>query len=262
MFSNNQPSARADRIRNAGRICARGLLLGLACASARAADVNWEDVESRIQYGYYTEDARSLHNVMELLAPAEAADSLRSYYAGLANYRLALLAAKSDKGQAKDAANACVSRLDQALRERKDFADALALQSACLDEVATLSAWKSPFAASRSGEQIEKARHLAPRNPRVLLLDAVSLYERPSSTAADKARAQSGFKRAAEAFEAERQETAHTPGWGAAEAYVYVARCALEKGAPLEARDALERALLIAPEFAQARRLMVRITTG
>jgi len=263
MFSNNQrPGSRALRIRGAGRICARGIVLGLLCTSVSGADLNWEDVESRIQYGYYTEDARSVRNVMELLAPGEGADATRSYYAGLANYRLAQLTAGSDKSRAKDAANACVSRLDEALRDRKDFADALALQSACLDEVATLSAWKTPFAASRSGSQIEKARHLAPRNPRVLLLDAAGLYERPNSTAADKASALNGFRRAAEAFESERQEAAHTPGWGAAEAYVYVARCALDRGAALEARDALEHALLIAPEFAQARRLMARITSG
>jgi Tfp pilus assembly protein PilF len=52
------------------------------------------------------------------------------------------------------------------------------------------------------------------------------------------------------------------PGWGAAEAYVYLAKCQLDRGATLEARDALERALLIAPELAEARRLMKKITSG
>jgi tetratricopeptide (TPR) repeat protein len=219
-------------------------------------------VESRIQYGYYTEDARSLHGVMELLAPADAPDATKSYYAGLANYRLTQLAAAGDKSRAKGTAEACVSSLDLALQGRKDFADALALQSVCLDRLAALEAWRTPFAASKSGSQIEKARHLAPRNPRVLLLDAVELYERPKSTAADKEHALSVFRSAAAAFEAERQEAEHVPGWGAAEAYVYLAKCYLDRGATLEARDALERALLIAPEFAEARRLMAQFTSG
>lgn len=232
--------------------------------SGRAAQMNWLDIENRIQYGYYTEDSRSLAGVMELLVPSETGteSASKSYYAGLANYRLTQLGESRDRSRAKQTAKACVDSLDRALQSNKDFADALALQSACLDVLAALEAWRTPFAASRSGVQIEKARHLAPSNPRVLLLDAVEVYERPKATAAEKDRALGGFRKATAAFEAERQETEHIPGWGAAEAYVYLARCHLDRGATLEARDALERALLIAPEFAEARRLMAKITSG
>lgn len=241
-------------------------ILALALAmlpwNTGSAEMNWLDVESRIQYSYYTEDTRGLANVMELLAPADNASAQQRYYAGLTQYRLAELNLAKDRSRARDSAAACVSSLDKAVAQQKDFADALALQSACLEVLADLEAWRTPFAASKSGAQIEKARHLAPRNPRVLLLDAVETYLQPKATAADRDKALSGFKRAAAAFEAERQETEHTPGWGAAEAYMYLGRCYLDKGAALEARDALERALLIAPEFAEARRLMSKITSG
>jgi len=238
---------------------AAGLLLPLVTSGA---GTNWLDVESRIQYSYFTEDTRSLHGVMELLVPSDGDDATKSYYAGLANYRLTQLTAASDRSRAKEAAEHCVSSLDRAIAGRKDFADALALQSACLDLLAGLEAWRTPFAASKSGAQIEKARHAGPRNPRVLLLDAVGEYERPKSTAADKDQALAGFKKAAAAFEAERQETDHVPGWGVADVYLYLAKCFLDRGATLEARDALERALLIAPEFAEARRMMAKITSG
>jgi tetratricopeptide (TPR) repeat protein len=247
-----------------GSCVARVLAIGLALLppGIRGAETNWLDIESRIQYGYYTEDPRSLAGVMELLAPSDTESVSRSYYAGLANYRLTQLLEPKDRSRAKETAEACVNSLDRALKIRKDFADALALQSACLDVLAALETWRTPFAASKSGAQIEKARHLAPRNPRVLLLDAVAVYDRPKGSAAEKERALSGFKTATAAFEAERQETEHAPGWGAAEAYVYLGRCYLDRGATLQARDALERALLIAPEFAEARRLMAKITTG
>lgn len=238
------------------------IALALLPLGAWGAETNWLDVESRIQYGYYTEDPRALAGVMELLAPGDSDSAFKRYYAGLANYRLTQLTAASDKGRAKDTAAACVDNLDQALKIQKDFADALALESACLDLLAGLEAWRTPFAASRSGAQIEKARHRGPRNPRVLLLDAVEAYERPKPSAADKERALRGFQQAAAAFEGERRDTEHVPGWGAAEAYVYLAKCQLDRGATLDARDALERALLIAPEFAEARRLMTRITSG
>jgi Tfp pilus assembly protein PilF len=64
------------------------------------------------------------------------------------------------------------------------------------------------------------------------------------------------------AFEAERRETQRVPGWGAAEAYMFLARDLLDHSDPVAARDVLEQALLSAPEFAQARRLMGKITSG
>lgn len=242
-------------------LCAVPLLAGWPLRGV-CAEANWLDVESRIQYGYFTEDARSIRGVMDTLGPAESPDPARNYYAGLANYRLTLLLAGSDKGHAKEAAEHCVASLDRALQARQDFADALALQSACLEQLASLEPWRSPLAASRSGTQLEKARHAEPRNPRVLFLNAVEDYARPAANPADKDRALGEFRKAADAFEAERQNEDHIPGWGAAEVYVYLARCYLDRRSTLQARDALERALLIAPEFAQARRLMSKITSG
>lgn len=247
---------------------ARTLCLGFAIAAAvtvpavAAEKPNWSDIESRIQYSYYTEDVRALGTVMELLGPSDSDTASRRYYLGLANYRLSQLAAPRDKSRAQETADECADNLDQAVKMQRDSADALALESACLELLAGLQAWRAPFAASKSGSLIEKARHLGPKNPRVLLLDAVSVYERPKNTEADKNRALQGFEQAAAAFEAERLETEHVPGWGAAEAYVYLAKCQLDRGAALKARDALERALLITPEFAEARRLMKKITSG
>jgi tetratricopeptide (TPR) repeat protein len=239
----------------AGLMLVKTLCVGCGCAllatAVQAAEKpDWLDLESRIQYGYYTEDVRALENVMELLGPSDSDSAQRRYYTGLANYRLSQLAFARDKSRAKEAAEACVDNADSAAKMQSDSAEALALESACLELLASLQAWRAPFAASRSGSLIEKARHAAPKNPRVQLLDAVSLYERPKAS------------EAAAAFEAERRESAHLPGWGAAEAYVYLAKCQLDRGATLQARDALERALLMAPEFAEARRLMKKITSG
>jgi tetratricopeptide (TPR) repeat protein len=82
----------------------------------RGAQTNWLDVESRIQYGYYTEDPRSLAGVMELLAPSDTESASRSYYAGLANYRLTQLRMPKDRSRAKETAEACVNSLDRALK--------------------------------------------------------------------------------------------------------------------------------------------------
>jgi hypothetical protein len=236
--------------------------------SAASTETNWLDVESRIQYGYYTEDARAIASVLEMLVAAESDSALRRYYTGLGNYRLTQLVSTADRGRAKDTAAACVENLEQALKidaasdQKQANADALALASACLDRLAQLEAWRAPFAAAKSGSLIARARHLSPKNPRVLLLEAVEVYGRPKKSASDVDRASEGFEQAIAAFEAERRQSERAPGWGAAEAYLYLAKCRLDRGAALNARDALERALLIAPELAEARRLMAHLTTG
>ncbi len=245
-----------------------------------AGDSHWLDVESRIQYGYFIEDSRALRNLLEPLAIGDSPDVLRSYYAGLLAYRLILLAdAQADKpptaegaaesshksdrsnNEIRPLAARCVSSLDRALQARGDFADALALQAACLQRLAELSSWRAPLGRPKSSTQLRKALQLAPKNPRVLLLDAVDDYEH--GKAADGTRhGCEKFKNTAAVFDLERADLDQVPGWGAAEAYMWLGRCYLGIGDVLPARDALERALLIAPEFALARRLLSSITSG
>ncbi|MBV8741838.1 MAG: hypothetical protein JOZ12_08615 [Sinobacteraceae bacterium] len=232
------------------------------CAAALAAtELNWLDIESRIQYAYYTQDTRELQSVAALLAAAEGGGRDRNYYNGLANYRLTQLSGTRDRAAAKQAAQQCVTSLDQVLKTQRDDPDALALHAACLEWLAGLEAWRAPLAATRSGAEGERAKQLAPHNPRALLLSAVADYEhaKPGTPARDQAL--NGLRRAASAFEEERQQPEHTPGWGAAEVYVYLARGYFEKGAALQARDALERALLLAPEYLEARQLMSKLTS-
>ena len=233
---------------------------GASTGAAYAANDNstWLDVEGRIQYGFYTEDARALADVANELSHGEGErDTLQYYYTALANYRLALVLAARDKDRARDAVERCVDSLDGVLKANTNFAAGFALEGACLRTVAILKPWK-PLAGSKSNGQMERALKLAPRDPRVLLLDALSHGEDSKIDEASLAM----LKKAAAAFESERQGVDRTPGWGAAEAYTHLGRGYLERGDVLNARDALERALLIAPDFAQAKRLMTKITSG
>jgi len=72
----------------------------------------------------------------------------------------------------------------------------------------------------------------------------------------------SGARRAVAAFETERAGPEGLPGWGAAEAYLLLGQDLLAHNDPVGARDALERALLLAPDYAQARRLMAKLIAG
>ncbi|MGD9599044.1 MAG: hypothetical protein AB7G76_05535 [Steroidobacteraceae bacterium] len=232
------------------------LLIALPGGVAFAAE--WSDVEGRIEFAWYTEDLRALRGVIGTLPRADAAGdqdgALREYYLGLGYYRVALLTQARDKGSSRAAAEDCVGHLDRALDAHGDFADALGLQAACMKLLATLKPWKSPLLGARSGAQIERALALAPRNPRVLLFGA--------ALDGDPGRAFATLGKAVAAFEAERQGVAPLPAWGAPEAYLQLARSAFGRGDAAAARSALERALLLSPEFTAARRLLATLTAG
>ena len=234
-----------------------GVLATLASQAAPAAQNAWFDVEGRIQYGFYTEDVKALSDVVSQLSAVDTQDPIHHYYVGLANYRLSSVIAARDKTKAREAAARCVSRVDESVRAIRDFAEGLALQSACLRELGNLTPWK-PLARSKSDGRMERAVKLAPKAPRVLLLQALEHGESGKIDSAGLAT----LRKAADAFEAERQGMDRTPGWGAAEAYAYLGRGLLDQGDIVAARDALERALLIAPDYAFAKRLLYKITSG
>ena len=240
--------------------------LTLAVTGARADEVAWRDIESRIQYGYYTEDPAALRQLEELIAAGDPHDKLRGYYAGLLAWRRALLAATgaaaAQGGSASHYAQQCVSEVGAAISLEADFAEGLALRAACLAAPQELDGGFAPLAGHRARKDLERARQLATHNPRVLLVDAMSDYALAPSQGGNKDRALTKLRQTVAAFETERGGAEPLPGWGAAEAWLLLARDLLDHGDSVGARDALEHALLIAPEFAQARRLMRKITSG
>jgi hypothetical protein len=240
------------------------VVLVLPGAAVRADEAAWRDIESRIQYGYYTEDARSLTSLAGVLSADESHDKLHSYYQALLDWRRAQLAAQgaSAGASAGQLAQRCVSEADAALSAQEDFADALALRAACTVTPGTGRGLLVGFSDRRAHRDLERARRLSPRDPRVMLVDALSDYQLAPGAGGNQERALPKLRAAVAAFEAERGAAEHVPGWGAAEAYLYLAHDLLDHGDAVAARDALERALLIAPQFAQARRLMAKVVSG
>jgi tetratricopeptide (TPR) repeat protein len=234
------------------------IAMGVLCARAAAPDTQWLDTESRIQYGYYTEDVRALEQVAESLETDTSEAALRQYYLGLARYRLALLQQPRHANQAKEAAERCVSNLDIAAKDASDTPEALALEAACYRLLAELKPVSSPYFGLRVGNALHRALALAPKNPRVLLLVALDDYElhREGRTVVAELRT------SVSAFEHEREGIERPPSWGAAEAYAFLGRSLLEQGDAIGARGALEHALLLVPDFSYAHRLMARITAG
>jgi hypothetical protein len=239
-----------------------------AAAAARSAQTraHWGRIERRIESGYFQQDATGLAALTATLAPGGAAgnardEEWRNYYAALLGYRQALLA-RNDETRAWPFAQQCIDRLNRVLVVDTASAEALALQSACLALQSNLDPWRSPLAGRLSRARIDKALKLAPDNPRVLLLGALAARERPVFFGGDTQQAFRLMLQSVSAFERLSAPANGLPAWGAADAFTYLAQDYLTRGEALAARNVLERALLVAPDFARARRLMAEIISG
>jgi tetratricopeptide (TPR) repeat protein len=250
------------------------LLAGVAAMAAHPApavaspsSLHWTYIEHRIENGYFQQDAAGLSGLAATLSPAggaagEGKDAeWQNYYAALAAYRLALLAT-GDETRAWPYAQQCIDRLNRVLVVDTGSAEALALQSACLALQSNLDPWRSPLAAPLSEARADKALKLAPENPRVLLLGALAARERPRFFGGDSQQAFQLMLQSVSEFERLGAPAPGLPGWGAAEAFTYLAQDYLTRGQALAARNVLERALLVAPDFTQAKRLMAEIIAG
>ncbi|HET7810538.1 MAG TPA: hypothetical protein VFL16_08160 [Steroidobacteraceae bacterium] len=251
-----------------------------AAALTLAADIDWADIEGRTQYAYYTEDARALNGVLASLepkpvegeAPSAAQESSRSYFRALAYYRLAQVLSTGKKSKARGAVDDCGKQIDHLVDalpklalgvEESDAvkhqrAEAYALGTACT--IAGREMTSIPFVGGRIGSRIDEAVKLEPKNPRVRLVEALAAFDRAGNDAAARNAALQKLRNVTVMFEAARAGASSTPEWGAAEAYAFLGRALFDQRDLVGAREALERALLVAPDYAYARRLMAQIT--
>jgi len=261
--------------------------LALAGASAFAGTAfaqqptDWADVEGRVQYAYYTNDARALNSVLATLKPnveegeKESAEELvtRSYFRALTQYRIAQVLAPTKKGDAKDAISDCHDEVDTAVSalpkvpvgldetdaNRKHRAELYALVTACTLAGREMSTMPF-FGGGRIGSRIEEAVKLEPKNPRVRLVEALAQFDRAGKDEKEKAAALAKLRNVTQMFEVARAGATSTPEWGAAEAYAFLGRALFDQRDVVGAREALERSLLIAPDYAFPRKLMSQIT--
>lgn len=224
----------------------------LALPAHADEDGSWADFESRIQYAYYTEDARALANLAQLLAAGEGKDPWRDYYRALAQFRMTSLAAATPQ-EREAAAEGCADAASRATTAAGKSSEPVALEAACLEALGGLRPLRAPLALNKARKRMALALQLAPANPRTLLMEAADQRSEDAEKTLRKSIAR---------FEAERQGLSRTPAWGAADAYLALGRVLFQRGDLLAARDAVEHALLIAPEFAAARKLLSQITTG
>ena len=249
------------------RTCRRYLLPVLAaCSLAPAvhgavAAPELADLAAQIQYAWYTEQSQVLVELAERLEaekPRGDVEPWLRYYSAYGYYRAAMLAGDDYFGEYVERCE----RLTRALvRSDPEFVEALVLRGSCAALLAAQRPISAVLAPSRAVKSFTKAARLAPANPRLLLQQAVAVMDRPSLRDEFEP-VQKLLDASLASFAREISADPLSPVWGEAEANTAVAMLAIDEGQKKRARDALEEALQIVPDYLVAERLLVELRTG
>jgi tetratricopeptide (TPR) repeat protein len=259
--------------RSAARACVASLRRAvpasvLACSTIFAADVaEIDDAAARAQYAWYSGDIRALEDVLSLIGGLELEGALgaaKSYQLAYGNWKLADLYAQSlattqpapnAKSLAAKAAQACVRHADAARAAAPSMSEVYAIQAVCDSFSPTAYRDGDPPGCARS-KSLRTALSQAPDNPRVKLIDAWC-----SQGAGNDPAALERWRAVVATFEAAPPSRPGKPDWGHVEALTMLGETYLQRGDTVAARDALERALVLAPDYREAQRLLQTAAT-
>lgn len=230
----------------------------LPASVTRAAEARGEedlgDVAARIQYAFYTADARALETVLAETAELEvdgALAALKSHHLAYGHWRLANVYAASRartenaRAAIARAVQACSKHAEAAIAADPRFAEAYAIQAVCENADAGAAQAASARRPDCRAKPLRTAATIGSGNPRVLLVAA--LCEREPDVAR--------LREVVAAFESPSGRRMRLD-WGHAEALAMLGQSYLTQGDPVAARDALERALVIAPDYRDAQQLL------
>ncbi len=200
------------------------------------------DLVGRIEYGFYTEESRVIDAAAAALDRLEDSDEVR-YYRDFASLRLAQLA---EPRVAASLTRRC------AARSVPDGLDAVAAAEAWILVAACGVAGDA--SARRVEEALARAHGLDRDNPRAALVEAWMMRRAAGSETWASPEVLEQLEAAVAGFDSWAAPRG-APDWGQAEALAALGEAALLRGEARTARDLVERALLLAPEYGYAVRL-------
>ena len=241
----------------------RGLMrlawLSLSFAAAIGVAQEGGDMQAQILYAYQSEDTNQLaslvQNLVNQVKAGGAAAALR-YHLAHAQYRFGLLAQGKRAHDAAPAFSDCVDQLKFVLEQDVKSVEALVLQSVCYGELAKHRRLEAVLLRSKADERLNAAFKLDPRNPRVLYFMAEEGFSRSKPRSPEAERAFAELQESAKIFDQSSATRNDVPGWGHAQAYLALGAQLQSRGDSLGARNWIEKALIVAPDYKAAQRQM------
>lgn len=211
------------------------LYAALICASPASA-VGVDDVEHAAR----ADDLQAFAKLETELAH-DAPDYRHAYFAY--THAIALQSHGEDQ-QARAVPGNAVDLLRDLVAENPEAAESWALLSAAYGLQIGFSPFDGPALGPKAERAIGSALALAPDNPRVQMIRGISLYHTPSFFGGDKRAAIECFGKSIQSF-----QTPETPGWGAAQVYIWRAIAHHDLGNTGIALADLVSALALQPDY-------------
>jgi hypothetical protein len=237
-------------------VAALAACVALAPSARAGVTPELADLAGRIDYGFYVGDARAIADAVAALKRLSDSDPAVHYYRAFASFRLAQLGGEHAASDAESCVKTAkveepTEQLTRAAAEARARAsvESWLLVAVCAGFTGHVDPGKGLVHDKRLQQALSRARQLEPSNPRIALIDAWQLSLRPALAApAVQDEAVKKLEAAADAFAA-WSPPADAPDWGEAEALAALAELHLARGELRDARDLIERALLVAPDY-------------
>ncbi len=185
------------------------------------------------------------------------------YWVGYGRYRVATVGSKQERRDKNARISGAITALRTALEHDGDDAETHALLGLCQSISISHRPYRALYRGPAAGASLGRAFELAPENPRVNLIHAFVVLNKPAIIGGSERAAARGFEQAARRFEAAsrsgRDRSEMRPDWGRAETHMLLGFCYLKRHEYAGARRALERSLEFAPGFVRAERLPARL---
>lgn len=186
----------------------------------------------------------------QITEPSKKAAAL--YLVGYANYSLVNL--PSEKESKEQNTDAGIAALEEAVKLEPAFADAHALLGSLYGQKAGGGMMAGMKYGQKSAVTMERAITLQPQNPRILMLEGISLFFKPAMWGGDKQKALANLQKACDLAEkgACAAKEATMPDWGHADVFAWKGMMfAKSDEADIDnAKAAYERALQLQPNYA------------
>jgi tetratricopeptide (TPR) repeat protein len=241
-------------------LCALLIFIGTTSRAQAQSAAELDDAAARLQYAFLTADTRALEDVLALVSSYEVDGRLapiKEYQLAYGHWKLAELyaqTARSDRraaGSSAKAAKTCSTHARAAARLDSRMAEAYALEAACEGMPQGFLRLAGVGAGDCAGSKaLRMALSLAPRNPRVLFVEALCTKTGTASENVNR------WRRVADAFAAAPPVSPGHADWGQPEALTLLGESYLQQNNTIAARDALERALVLAPDYEAAQQLL------
>ncbi len=218
-----------------------------------------KEAKAKLQMGLNTWNPETLKAArdlfLKLLLKGSGNQAYLSYYIALTDYRLATFYLSSNnKEEAERFITEGQRYLEKTMEAEPTFGESFALYAYLLGYEIALSPEKGMTLGFKIFEYFAKASEIDPDNPRINLLQGISLLYTPEEYGGGADKSIEFLRKSVSLFEKENIQDPLKPSWGREEAYTFLGSAYKQKKEYEKARELLKKALEINPDFGLAKR--------